>query len=308
MQKLIHFALALAGSWSLLATPAPAQTFSNSNLDTWVLRNNVEAPANWQTTDDFFSDLLGGPLPFSLGTITKTTDAQSGPFAAKLETVNNPLLMDNIPAFLILGTNVTFRNGMPGGTPFVGRPAQVQFHYKLTGAGARADSAQVLVWLTRRGSHGTEIVALAEQVLPPAASYTQLTMPLDYISASPSDSLHIFFSSGTSTTLTAGTALYVDNISLSGTATATQHAQLQAAVSVYPNPSAGGTFQLSSTKPELLAAAFTVTDATGRVVQRSEAARPATTRTVDLSRQPAGLYALQLHTAQGLVMRKLVVQ
>jgi hypothetical protein len=304
MQTILRFTLAVIGMACLLfAAPARAQTFTNSDLETWSMRNGVEAPTNWLTTDD----LLG--LPLSLGTVTKTTDRRTGAFAAKLETVANPILMFTVPALMIVGTRINSRTGLPGGTPFTGRPAQLQFYYKLTGPSAAGDSAEAVVVLTRTiNGQKTPIAGGSEVISVPRSTYGLMTVPISYSSGAAPDSAHIIFTSGTSNTPTAGTALYIDDVSFTGTATATVNNKLQTAVNVFPNPSSNGTFMLSTTEPALLAAPFSVTDATGRVIVRGTEARPASTRAVDLSRQPAGIYTLQLQTAQGLVTRKLVVQ
>ena len=79
-----------------------------------------------------------------------------------------------------------------------------------------------------------------------------------------------------------------------------------AALTVAPNPSPDGRYQLSSPNAGLLAAPLTVLDATGRVVRREAAAPPATSaRTLDLSALPGGIYTMQLLMPTGMVTRRL---
>jgi|SRR6476661_329851 len=309
MQKIIRFALSLLGGLTLLATaPAQAQTFANSDLENWAMRNSTQAPVDWLTTDDVFSAVIGTPLPFTLGTVSRTADRQSGSYAAKLETVSNPFLGDTLPGLLVLGNRFSTQGGLPGGMPFTARPASLQFYYKLTGANAANDSAQVVVALTRNVNGSQTPIAGAQRLLlTPTSTYTLVTLPLVYTPATFSpDSVHIIITSGGADMPTPGTALYIDNLRFTGTSAA-RDAKLDAALSVYPNPSTGR-FTLNSTEPALLAAPLTVMDATGRCVLRAEAARPAATRALDLSGQPGGIYTLQLQTAEGIVTRKLVVQ
>ncbi|GAA4347236.1 hypothetical protein GCM10023185_02160 [Hymenobacter saemangeumensis] len=310
MQKLIRFALTAIGSCSLLlAAPAQAQTFPNCDFETWATRNNTLVPTNWQTTDDVFAAVFGSPLPFSTGTVTRTTDRQNGTYAVKLENRANPLFMATIPGILVLGNRISQQQSVPGGLPFTARPANLEFYYKLTGANAANDSAQIVVTLTRTVNGNKQPVAGAERLLrTPASTYTLVTMPLSYSSGIMPDSVHILMTSSSADVPTAGTALFIDNMRFTGTATATRNPKLEEAVSVFPNPSTTGTFTLTSTEPALLAASYKVADAAGRVVLRGEAARPASFRTIDLGKQPAGLYTLQLQTAEGVLTRKLAVQ
>lgn len=302
------FALAFAAAALSLGT-AQAQSVANLNLETWSIRpsvpSGVEAPQNWLTDDDLF-----GPVMSSYGTLSKTPVSHSGTYAAKLVTDAT-----NTEGYFALGTKVgtnpTAQQSY-GGLPFTGRPANFQFYYKLTSAAAAADSAFVLLELTRTVSGASETVGYATKFLdnPAATNYTLASLPIVYdpaITAAP-DSVHILFISGLATGgVTAGNGIYIDDINL-GTTTATHSANLNRAVMVLPNPSAGGRFVLRSAEAALLAAPFTVTDLAGRVVLREPAARPSTERLVDLSRQAAGIYTLQLATERGLVVQKLVVE
>ena len=104
----------------------------------------------------------------------------------------------------------------------------------------------------------------------------------------------------------AGTILRIDDISFTGTATATRNPQLNAALSAAPNPSPDGRYLLQGLAPALLAAPLTVLDATGRVVRREEAPPLATSRLLDLHDLPSGMYTVQLFTARGMVVRRLL--
>ncbi|WP_210518565.1 T9SS type A sorting domain-containing protein [Hymenobacter terricola] len=302
MKTTIHLLrLLVAGAGLLGAAPAPAQTFPNSNLETWVTRNGREVPSNWLTTDDF----IGGIFP--TGTVTKTTVAHGGSFAAQLQT-QAVAGVAQFPGILILGTTLNRSFTGLGGVPFTGRPRSLQFYYELSGTQALADSAAMYVLLTRRVNGAATLVAGASYVFSvPAASYAPVTLPLQYTSGLAPDSVSMVFISGNSRTVTTGTTLRIDDISFTGTATATRDAALSAALTAFPNPSPDGRYQLSSAEPDLLAAPLAVLDATGRVVLR-EAAPPraaAPTRSLDLSALPAGLYTIQIFTPSGTVTQKL---
>ena len=304
MKNIRSVLLALgAGLGLLAAAPAPAQTVPNGNFETWAIRGGVEAPSSWLTTDD----LLGGI--FGSGTVTRTTVARSGASAVQLQT-QNVLGAAQFPGIIILGNTLAGGSiGVPGGLPFTARPRTLQFYYQLQGAQALSDSAGMVVLLTRRVNGTATLVAGASYFFPgQAASYTLASLPLQYTSGLAPDSVSMIFFSGTANTVTAGTVLRIDDISFTGTVTASRDAALAASLSVVPNPSPDGRYRLLSTEPALLAAPLAVLDATGRVVRRQPAPAPplpTTARPLDLSDLPGGLYVVQLLVPGGVVTRRL---
>jgi hypothetical protein len=291
--------LALFSTGSALAQ----QAVPNGTLETWAQRGASESPQSWLTLDDVIAEVVG-PLPFSTNTTVKSTDKRSGNFAAKLETQN---FQDNFPGFLVLGSRIGNSNTIGGGIPYTSRPANLQFYYKMTGPAADSAGVQVALYKTVNGN--AEIVADAFRILTPQAGYTLVTLPLTYRRSDIPDTLQIAFASGLAENITAGTSLFIDDVSMTGTVQAAWNPALDAALSVYPNPSPSGEFRLSSVaNPAVATAPYTISDATGRVV-RTVAAAPlslAGGRPVELRGLPAGVYLLQLNTPDGPVTRKLI--
>jgi len=90
-----------------------------------------------------------------------------------------------------------------------------------------------------------------------------------------------------------------------------ENAALQQALSVYPNPSADGVFTLKLNSGVKTGTQVTVYDAMGRQVYARElngTAVNAQVANIDLSQQQAGVYTLELRTAEGTAQKKLVVQ
>lgn len=309
---------------SLMVGQASAQTIPNGALDTWATRNNVEAPTNWLNTDDAVAaTAIGAALPIRIqtGTVTKSTDFQQGTFAARLESKTVTVLgLGSIvaPGLLALGNKPSAKSTYPGGLPFTSRPASMQFYYKLTGTNIAGDKPSAGVQLTRTVGGKQEPIAAGILLFTTTAdNYTLATVPLVYTSTATPDSIHIAFASGTNvsietvqSSLTAGTTLLIDNVTMVGVATANRTALDTRSLNVYPNPSASGVFALQVDEPALRAAPYSVLDVTGRVVRRAAAAAPtAAPRTIDLRGQAAGLYTLRLDTADGrTVVQKLVVE
>lgn len=309
MKTLFRTCLAMGLFFTALA-PAQAQAVANGNFETWATRNGVDSPTGWLTTDDVVTSLLGTSFP--TGTYSKTTDAHSGTYAARLETKTT--LFGTAPGAVAVGTRVGSNITLPGGIPFTGRPATLQFYYKLSGTqpATATDGAFAQLALTRTVNGSSQTIATAKQVFTTVTStYVLAQVALTYTSTATPDSVHLVFSSGAIVSVngaTAGTVFQVDDVSFTGTVTATRNAALSAALTAFPNPSLGGHYVLQA-PPALLAAPLAVVDATGRVVHRENAtAQPPATRPLDLSGLAAGLYTLQLFATEGLVTQKLVVQ
>ncbi|GAA3965837.1 T9SS type A sorting domain-containing protein [Hymenobacter antarcticus] len=313
-RNVLRFPLLLAAGLLTLSTTHAQQAVPNGAMETWLTRNGGEAPAQWLTTDDALQVGLPG-FPVT-NAVSKSTDKRGGSFAARL--VNTNTLAGPVPGFMALGTNLNTLLTADslvelGGLPYTTRAARMQFYYKFSGTIADPDDRPVArVQLTKTTGGVRRVVASGQRYLTAAATYTLTDFPLVYRLGIAPDSVHIAFGSGDfdGGNFTAGNTLLVDDIALTGTVTATRDAQLQAAVSAYPNPSATGLFTLSTSETGLLAAPFSVTDALGRVVlrQAAEQASAAPVRTVDLRSQSAGVYCLRLDSPRGPVVKQLVIR
>ena len=311
----------LAAALALLVpTSASAQAIPNGTFDTWVNRTRLEVPQDWTTVDE---GIEGSPFGLLYNTVTTSKDATSrtGAFAAKMESKSDAFLSSYgpIPGGVLLGS-ANFADVLGvinsrdisniGGLPFTTRAANMQFYYKLTGTNAAADLAYAIVALTRTVGGTVQTIATGELRIPPAATYTLANVPLAYTSSATPDSIHIVLVSGTATVRTVGTTLSVDDLVMTGTVASTQNPALAAALTVYPNPSASGKFQLASpSRPSVATAPYSVTDATGRVV-RTAAAAPAglaSGRPLELQGLPAGVYLLHLNTPEGALTHKLLI-
>ncbi|MBC8082422.1 MAG: T9SS type A sorting domain-containing protein [Hymenobacter sp.] len=300
----------------LLPVAAMAQAVPNGNMENWAVRAGSESPVNWLTADDVAATAAGFPVQFN--TTIKAPDARGGSFAARLENKAVPLF-GVAPGLLILGSRITGGDGdFPAGLPYTGRPARMEFYYKLAGTAAAlaADSAAAFIVLTRTVNGQQQVIAAGETyLLTPAASYALSTVPLRYASNLAPDSLQIIFASALSENafsgvVSAGTALTIDDIALTGTVAAARNPALEAALTVYPNPSPNREFRLASPgNPAVATAPYTITDATGHVVRTATASSIslASGRPLELRGLPAGVYLLQLRTPDGPLSRKLLI-
>ena len=317
MKQVLYAGLLLVGLMLGGSRAGCAQAIPNNGFETWATRGTGEAPANWLTTDNLIGAGTSGQLPNS-GTVTKSTDAHGGSFAAKLTstTLTSSSGSAVVEGILILGTKlggqVSYAGYPIGGIPCAVRPTQLQLYYKFTGPAADAPITTLL--LTKTGTNGALPTIVGGGVLaltPTTGGYTAVTVNIPYNTTDTPDSLRIQFSSGTAATITAGSTLLVDDISLLGAALAVRaSASLQELLTVAPNPSPAGRFVISSpAQPALAAAPLTVFDMLGREVVRQPAQLvPTATRELDLSGMPVGIYTLRLDSKQGALVRQLVVK
>jgi len=317
-QTILRFSLLFASGACTLSAAHAQQAVPNGALETWGTRFGADAPAQWLTTDDLLQATLPG---FALTqAVTRTADVHGGSYAAKL--TNTPTVFGGAPGFLALGTtvgNIVNVDSLVelGGLPYTSRAGRLQFYYKFTGAVTSPDSRPVAAVLLTKTVNGVrQTVARGRMYLPTSGSvattYTLASIPLVYRLGTAPDSVHIAFGSGDydGSDFPTGNSLYIDDVALVGTVAATRDAQLQAAVQVFPNPSAGGVFKLAALQDaDLLRSPLTVLDGLGRTVLKQAAApAPDGTRTIDLSQCPAGVYTLHLASSRGPVVKQLVVQ
>ncbi|RZJ86845.1 MAG: T9SS type A sorting domain-containing protein, partial [Hymenobacter sp.] len=274
---------------------------------------SIDSPTDWLTADNIASATSGISIPTATGTYTKTTDAHTGIYAARLET--KATAQGAASGAVSVGTRYFVRLDLPlpGGIPFTSRPAKLQFFYKLSGAqpAVASEGAYAQVALMRRVGGSAQLIASAKQVLTtPTSTYTLVEVPLSYTSSATPDSVFVLFSSGSrlsASAATVGTVFQVDDVSFTGTALANRDAALSETLTVAPNPSSTGRYVLTA-PAALLAAPLTVVDMTGRVVLQEGAPKQVTSsRVLNLVGLAKGLYTLHLMTEQGLVTKKIVI-
>ncbi|QJX45656.1 T9SS type A sorting domain-containing protein [Hymenobacter taeanensis] len=303
---------ALLYSSAALAQTAP--TVPNGAMETWVTRNSGEVPQSWLNVDDVIAYLADVPsLPVSSLTMTKSSDAHGGSFAAQLETKVFAAIQQSVPGQMFLGTRLN-PNGSGdffGGIPYTSRPTRLQFWYKATIAPNAADKPAFAIQLLKTNGGTTQEVAYIDGLLPEASTYTLVDVPITYYQTFAPDTMQMFFTSSHLQNVTVGNKLSVDDITLAGVVTASRNPATESALQIYPNPSKGGEFSLASLGNAAISTApFIVSDVTGREVLRQAAASPADShgRLVDLRGQRPGLYTLRLQTPEGHIVRKLVVE
>ena len=229
MKKLV-FILAIL----LVAPIYKGEAQPNGGFENWSTQYTYENPDNWQTLN--FVSILGDPL-----SAFKTTgvDKHSGNYGLKLQTIflnSNPapgVLRDTM-GYLFTGKINTSPPSLKYGIPYVGRPEKLEFWAKYIPVDTDLAGASVI--LQKWNGIKTDTIAMGSVTIDTTISFTLFQINLVYYSNELSDTVVIGFSSSYSKQRArVGSALYLDDVALTGWVGIDEHS-LADKVKVYPNP------------------------------------------------------------------------
>lgn len=219
-----------------------AQQIPNNSFETWTseLNGTYEEPGDWWATLNF----LRGFGQFAPVTVKKTSDAQSGQYAAEMTTGTFGTF--TIPGLMVSGvvgeidltdpTDVIER-----GQPFTATPDKISGYYKYSPV--NDDSAAVNAMLTKynTSTNRRDTIGFAEQVFySNVGTYTpfEATFNYDIPNTTPDTIIIVLVSSAGAQTLSGqpGSKFTVDNLSLSYIQGIKMDVFNAINVKVYPNP------------------------------------------------------------------------
>jgi len=212
-----------------------AQTIPNSEFQTWVSEGDFENPEFWSTSNN--------PILSALGVIpvSKSTDAYTGDYSARLETKDVALLGLQIPGIITLA-QVDIVVSPPsysisGGLALQENVSQLTGMYKYEAV--EDDSATVLIYNFRH-NEGSDFDTIGYGVtyLQNASSWTSFTVNMQYVNSHIPDTFNVIFMSSSSPDFTsgAGSVLLVDSITIeTNTGIINLNTNL-INVKAYPNP------------------------------------------------------------------------
>lgn len=218
----------------------------NSEMEDWIQTDLYEDIDTlfWSTANETVN-LISTISPNT----TKSTDAHSGTYAAKLETATWFNLIASATLFSgVFDGNAAVSNPTNPeaatlfGRPFTGRPEYFSFWYKYVPV--EGDSAESYTYLTKW--NGSERVLVAEaftHIFDATNGYVEMTLPFTYYSEETPDSVSIVFASsaaGNTFQGQEGNTIYIDDISLYNCTTSiTYPLSGKNMVRAYPNPAVG---------------------------------------------------------------------
>jgi hypothetical protein len=185
----------------------------NGDFENWTSFGSYQNPTGWDTPNQSIS--IG--LPFGTQVVTRSTDHESGSFSARLETKHLSFPYLNVPGIItngILTIDIFAQTvSVSGGVPINDVPTHLKGFYKFQPNGG--DSCVIGIALTRWNNSTRESVGdgifsahVAVNVWTPFYAW------IDYLLQDKPDTFNVSAISSADSVATAGTVLYIDNLSL----------------------------------------------------------------------------------------------
>ena len=274
-----------------------AKTFAqipNNGFETWATPTGqtYENPTGWGSSNDVGSQL---PAPFVNAT-KETTDPGAGTSSLKLETVS--IFVTNVAGVALTG-EITYTTTLKfsGGFPFTARPGQLTGKMKYTPA-AGTDSSFIYAVLFKWNSalNKRDTIATSALISPSANNWTTFGSSLNYTSSDNPDSALILISSSKGFLGSAGSKLWIDDLSFQYESSV--GAMSNAPVHVFPNP-AQHTLYLNAIPGQF--SDVIIYDCQGRLVMQAMVQGNA----VDISSLANGTYIISTTKQQSNPLRSL---
>jgi hypothetical protein len=292
MKTSLLFILGLA----VVTTVANAQTQPpNAGFETWEPAtpfNQLQEPVEWNTSNKC-TDLL------NIAPVTKSTDAHSGTYSAKLETKN----VTGIKANGILTTAdiicLSSSGGQEGGMSYTDAfPDSLVGWYKY--APSNNDSAYSQIMFLSNNDQDT--LCYTRLNLHAAAQWTRFSVALCPGVSGSAETLSLFFSSswgdGSQGQAEVGSTLFLDDIAfVNGEVGVDEHSSIDV-WSVYPNPVVG---ELNIRVENGVQASIELFDVTGKLVKKQMIGE--SNNKITVNHLVAGVYLYQVRSLENEVMR-----
>ncbi|MBI1285968.1 MAG: T9SS type A sorting domain-containing protein [Flavobacteriales bacterium] len=288
MKKSLLFILGLAGT--TFSVIGQNQQPPNPSFETWEtlpgpISNTYVEPENWNTSNECTAIIN----QFS---VSKSSDAHTGSFSAKLETKSS-----SFPGVIINGVLTTADmiclaqgGGQEGGIAYTQEmtPDSIVVWYKY--APATGDSAYSQIMFLANNDQDT-VSYTRVNIVGNASEWTRLSAPLNPTTGTP-EKLSLFFSSsygdGSQGQAVVGSVLFVDDVELIYNPAGINDDYNNSKWNVYPNPVIN---ELNVSVAPGQKGKLEILDVTGkrvRLVKVSEA-----TRKIDVSQLATGIYLYQ---------------
>jgi hypothetical protein len=279
-----------------------AQTPTNGGFENWIPLTGYDSLAGWSSTNQYWTSTNGFPVG-----VTKTTDAHSGTYALRAETMLGTG-GDSTEARVSLG------NVLGKGVAFTQQPTALNFWYKYPVAnGANVASIKLALTKWNSSTHSPDIVAMTFpfNVSSAVSAYTLVQLPIFYPGGPMApDTLLIYIvssniSGSPSNPESPGSVIYVDDMSLDGVTTDAQYLFADdKTVSIYPNP-VSESFTLSLTE-NMKNAEIQIFDVLGKIVYNGMVA--SINNKINVNDIPTGLYTIRISDGNQVSTKKFLKQ
>lgn len=274
----------------------------NNGFENWTSMGSYNDPDNWDQLNSMTSSM-------SIYTCTKGTPGNPGASYLKLtsKTVSG---MGVVPGVAVSGVidMVTFKP--KSGFAYTQRPLSLTGSWQYMPSGS--DQGFVGVYLTKWNTsmNMRDTIAMATQNLTSMMmSWTSFTINLNYMSTASPDSAIIIFSASGSTPVN-NSAMYIDNLAFSGTATGIkENAANLMNLTIFPNPSNEKVvlnYTLKSTENVVIK----ISDVTGKIVNelKPNGVIGNNKQELNISNLSQGIYTITIQGDNSLSSQKLIVE
>ena len=210
------------------------QVLPNNDFQTWNDFGLYERPEFWSTPDSITSKL-------STVTVSKSTDAYSGSYSARLETKSIPLIGYQIPGILTLAKiNIVVSPpsySISGGYALKENVSRLSGMYKYSGAGG--DSATVLIYNFKNDEGSAyDTIGFGVTYLHDASEWTEFNVDMINLNYHVPDTFNVLIMSSSSPDFSSGegSVLFVDDLTIETNTGIFQLNTNAINVSVFPNP------------------------------------------------------------------------
>ncbi|HEY4798189.1 MAG TPA: T9SS type A sorting domain-containing protein [Bacteroidia bacterium] len=309
----------------LVALIYPATSHSqliNQGFETWT--NDLAVPSAMNPNSgnattgwidyNFFNYSLVGSSPIS---VFRCDTAHSGNYSARIETViytptsyniykawGIPFIghnyLDTLGILFDGNLNETTTTYKPG-IPCTQKLSSFSFYYKY--APQSGDTAECRVLLVKqRNAVGGGLVKITSAT----SSWTQATIPFVYVDTVQPDTLYILFSSSSlDRKPKAGSIFWIDDASVT-ILSDVNNIQMMNEMNIYPNPTSGiFKLQMNSGQTQVADYQLSVFNMLGENIYSTKMNSDKTE--IDLSKEPQGIYSVQIRTDKGLATKKIIL-
>ncbi len=215
-----------------LSMVALGQELPNANFQEWETIGTYQNPEFWSTSNDPLL-ALGSIIP-----VTRSSDAYSGDYSAKLETKDIPLSTYMIPGLLTLAQiSIDYANAtysISGGMALHENVSRLTGMYKYDGS--EGDSASVIIYNYRLDEGNMDTIGFGVGFLPDASTWTPFSVDMVNLNNHLPDTFNVIIISSSGFEVTSGSVLLVDSLAIETNTGIINFSAEQIIVNVYPNP------------------------------------------------------------------------
>ena len=275
---------------------------SNGDMEQWTNYTTYDHPNGWDSPNVEMAAFSAGSV------VSKSTDANSGTYSAKIET-KTVFSMYTVPGVLVHGTfTANIAAGtleISGGDTCTVRPATFKGFYKYTPAGG--DSCIIAAGIFKRNTVSglRDTIAYATFYQSGTVSaWTEFQVDFDYNSSETPDSLLVVASASNQTAPVAGSVLYVDDFSFEGTVVGIKPVYSESA-SVYLDQ-ANNKIIISNIPESKKGNSITVFNSLGVAVYKVKLSNSSMIK-IDASAFIKGLYIVELVSDSKRTVQKVII-